>query len=121
MFNPYEDNYYRARVITLVDADTARFTVDMGFDVSVKLTIRWQGIDAPEKWTPEGQAAIAWLTERIAPGDLCILRTIRDKREKFGRYLGTVYDLDTYVEGALSLNQLMIDAGHAVPYDGGAR
>jgi len=121
MFNPYQDNYYRARIITQVDADTSRVTIDMGFDVQVKLTIRWQGIDAPERHTDEGKAAIAWLNERLVAGDMCILQTVKDRREKFGRYLGTFYDLDTYAEGTVSLNQQMIEAGHAVLYSGGAR
>jgi len=121
MYNPYQQNVYRARVITHVDADTTRFTVDMGFDVNVKMTIRWQGINAPEISTAEGKAALTWLSERLTPGEMCILQTIKDKREKFGRFLGTVYALDTYVEGETSLNQQMIDAGHAVAYDGGPR
>ena len=121
MFNPYNQNYYRARIITHVDADTSRVTVDMGFDVNVKLTIRWQGINAPELRTDEGKAALAWLTSHLEAGEMCILQTIRDKREKFGRYLGTFYALDTYADGAWSLNEQMVEAGHAVAYDGGKR
>jgi len=121
MINPYQDNYYRARIITHVDADTSRVTVDMGFDVNVKMTIRWQGINAPEISTVEGKAALAWLTSHLEPGEMCILQTVRDKREKFGRYLGSFYALDTYADGVRSLNQMMIEDGHAVPYDGGPR
>ena len=122
MFNPYEDNYYRARIITHVDADTSRVVIDVGFDVNVKLTIRWVGINAPEKSTPEGKAALAWLNEQLPPGEMCILTTVKDRREKYGRFLGTFYDLDTYdAEATSSLNDEMVTAGHGRYYSGGAR
>jgi endonuclease YncB( thermonuclease family) len=40
------------------------------------------------------------------------VRTQKDKREKYGRYLATV------LSGTEDLGQALIDAGLALPYDG---
>lgn len=41
-----------------------------------------------------------------------------DKKDKYGRFLGTLY-LDN--KKKFSINQILIDENHAVPYDGGKR
>jgi len=66
--------------------------------------------------TPEGKASLAWLNGQLPPGSAVTLQTIKDHKEKFGRYLGT------FIDGSgVNVNQAMIDAGMAVVYDGGAR
>jgi endonuclease YncB( thermonuclease family) len=72
------------------------------------------GVNAPELNTPDGQDAktwvLGWLNDHGRPGIL--LRTIRDRTEKYGRWLGTIHDLaDTR-----SLNADLIAAGRAVAY-----
>ena len=45
------------------------------------------------------------------------LKTSKDGKGKFGRILGEIY-----VEGILqSVNQLLVEEGHAVEYFGGSR
>ncbi len=46
--------------------------------------------------------------------------TQKDKQEKFGRYLATVYPFAGNGDG-ISVNELMIKGGYAKPYDGGKR
>jgi len=46
-----------------------------------------------------------------------LVRTHKDRREKYGRYLADVFS----PQGERSLSLDLIAAGHAVPYDGGAR
>jgi micrococcal nuclease len=106
---------YRARLIRVVDADTLQLAIDLGFSVSVEQTVRLTGLDAPEKHTPAGAAATAFTAAWLAghPGPYLLETT---KREKYGRYLGTVRSAD----GAC-LNADLIAAGHAVPYSGGPR
>lgn len=107
---------YAATVLRIVDGDTLHATIDLGFDQRVDKTLRLAGIDAPEKNTPEGFAALAWLEQRLAlSGMRVLITTEKDRREKYGRYLAWL------VDGEDSINMQMIDAGHAVPYDGGKR
>jgi micrococcal nuclease len=101
---------YAARILGVVDGDTIHAEVDLGLDVSVRVTLRLAGINAPEIGTPEGKAAKAWLAGRIAGGRTVVVRTAKDRKEKFGRYLATVL-----VDGQ-NLNEEMIAAGHAVRY-----
>ena len=39
-----------------------------------------------------------------------VMRTIKDRTEKYGRYLGEI------IEGGGSVNNWMVDSGHAVTY-----
>lgn len=102
---------YRATILRHVDADTSWVSVDLGFDTHMKLTIRWDGINAPEKHTPEGQAARRALLDKLPEGSTCLLRTIKDRREKFGRYLGRFF-----LEDGTNLNEWLVEQGHAVVY-----
>lgn len=48
---------YKALVVDVIDADTLRLNVDLGFRVSTIIEGRLNGVDAPELSTPEGKAA----------------------------------------------------------------
>lgn len=119
---------YDVTVIKHVDGDTSHVRVhastDAGFDVTIgidiNLTVRWNGINAPEISTPEGKDALAWLEKTLPAGSSCVMRSVKDKKEKYGRYLGTFFAVVSD-EGYVNLNQAMIDAGHAVSYEGGKR
>ncbi len=103
---------YRAAVLRVVDGDTVHVRVDLGFDVRLDMTLRLYGINTPELPTPEGVAAkdfaISWLAHHAD----FRLESLRDKREKFGRYLGIIHPLD----GGETLNDALIRSGNAVPY-----
>lgn len=111
---------YLARVIRVVDGDTLHLEVDLGFDVRRRDSFRLAHLNAPEMSTPEGVAARDWLVAQLdEAGGVVTLQTIKDRREKYGRYLAVLLTGPT---GALrDLNEAMVDAGHAVPYEGGAR
>ncbi len=94
-----------------IDADTSWVLVDLGFDTQTKLTIRWAGINAPEMSTPEGVTARKALLKKLPEGSQCLLTTIKDRKEKFGRYLG----LFTDAEGT-NLNFWLVEQGHAAHY-----
>jgi micrococcal nuclease len=102
---------YRALITRVVDGDTVWAEVDLGCDVRIKLTLRLAGINAPELSTAEGVAARGWLVERLARSENRVtVHTIKDKREKYGRYLAFL------VQGEADINELIVAAGHAVPY-----
>ena len=108
---------YLATVIRVVDGDTVSLRADLGMDVSNTKHFRLAGIDAPERGRPGGTEATAWLTEKLKARTEITIKTSKDKREKHGRYLAEIY----LPGDATSINQQMIEAGHAVAYDGGKR
>ena len=102
---------YGATVTRVVDGDTVHADVDCGLDIHTRLTIRLYGVNAPEARAPGGKEATDWLREKIE-GKAVRIETYKDRREKFGRYLATIY-----VTGETdSVNQQMLDAVHAVAY-----
>jgi endonuclease YncB( thermonuclease family) len=109
---------YLASLVKVVDADTLHVNVDCGFDVHLKMTIRLYGIDAPEKYTEEGKRAKEFTDQWFGRyGETFILSTVKDKKEKYGRYLGTCYDLNQ----TECLNVELVELGHARQYFGGTR
>lgn len=106
---------YRATVLRIVDGDTLHLDVDLGFDVRRKDSFRLAGLNAPEMSTAEGEAARDWLVDQLHGHDTITITTHKDKREKYGRYLATLWLNNE------SVNVAMIEAGHAVAYSGGQR
>ena len=44
-----EVNYtYYAKLISVIDGDTADFDIDLGFHVHIHLSVRFKGYNAPE-------------------------------------------------------------------------
>jgi micrococcal nuclease len=112
---------YNIEVVSVVDGDTIHADVDLGFDQHVFKTLRLAHINAPEMSTPEGMPAKQHLNEllgSIQPGTM-IIRTIKDRKEKYGRYLATilggVFD-DRGNLTVLNVNERMIADGFAIPY-----
>lgn len=88
-----EVNYtYYARLIRVIDGDTADFDIDLGFHVHCHLSVRFKGYNAPEikgKNKATAQAAKAEL-ETLLTGETIILTTERAFTQTFARYLATV-------------------------------
>ncbi|MEW1565845.1 thermonuclease family protein [Streptomyces sp. NPDC093509] len=107
---------YAARLVKVVDGDTVDLDVDLGFDIHTRQRIRLLGINCPEHGSIAGDDATAftkqWLTEH---GPDLTLRTVKDRKEKYGRLLGTI------VASTRILNSDLVTEGHAVDYDGGRR
>jgi micrococcal nuclease len=100
---------YQARLLQVVDGDTYDLELDLGVETSRKIRVRLDGIDAPEKSTALGKQALAWVTDYFnrLPTWFTV-NTIKDKTEKYGRYLVKVG----------TMKEDMIAAGFAKPYDG---
>ena len=85
---------YRARITRVIDGDTVEAEIDLGFHVTLTVTLRLAGINAPEtrgKERPRGLAATRYLESLLddLAGDMRVLtvRTRKDVTEKYGRYL----------------------------------
>lgn len=103
---------YRATLIKVVDGDTIDVTTDLGFHVRMEMKLRLYGINAPELTTTAGKAARAFLSDTLPRTAWALkLKTQRDKQEKYGRYLATVFLTD-----GTNVNDLMVDQGHARIY-----
>lgn len=108
---------YRAEVVKVVDGDTLHVSIDLGLDVRIRVTIRLAGINAPELSTAEGKEAKAWVqqwVEDVGIDGWVVVHTVKDRREKYGRYLGHVFSVDG--PGSEYLNNDLIVNGFAVPY-----
>ena len=124
---------YFSHVLRTIDGDTLWADVDLGCDTHLHLTIRLAGVNAPESGSVEGQAATEyvenWIHNHGGDGGLVLLRTTKDRREKYGRYLGDVFGWPEGIEERFKagmtpdrhLNEMLVVEGHAVPYDGGHR
>jgi len=117
---------YRATVLHVVDGDTVDLAVSLGFDMTYKARFRLVGINTPESYGPtacdEGRAAKQYLTDTLKVGALVIVKTSKDKKEKYGRFLAEVFLFDGAGKPLdRSVNQMLVDAGHAKAYAGGAR
>lgn len=99
---------YFATIDKVVDGDTVHVTIDLGLDCAIKATIRISGIDAPEISTDAGKAAKEYASSLLPVGERVVLRTIKDKREKFGRYLGIIL-----TGPGTDFATQMVKAGHA--------
>lgn len=112
---------YQGTVVNVVDGDTLDLNIDLGLETHRIIRVRLNGIDCPELKTDEGKAAKAfterWLAPLGAALPIFIVRTYKDKTEKYGRYLADVEHPPT---GSL-LNDDLVTNGHAVPYFGGKR
>lgn len=109
---------YRATILSIIDGDTLHAQLDLGCDVRINLTIRLDGLNCPEMSTQAGKDAKAAAVKWIADGTGFTIKTAKDKREKYGRYLGTIYRDGDQPQ---SLNAWLLANGYAVPYSGGAR
>ena len=104
---------YAARCLRVVDGDTAVFDIDVGLSVHVHESCRLYGINAPEMrgaTREDGVAAMSYLQGLLGAGPL-VVRTIKDRKCKYGRYL-VVIERD-----GVDVNRAMVDAGMAVEYE----
>lgn len=113
---------YRAKVVSVYDADTFRADIDLGFGVWLKnQSVRWYKIDA---WEIRGEEREMGLIGRDRVRELIldqyvILKTYKDDKGKYGRWLAEIYfDDEAPKEWEYSINQQMINEGHAVSYPG---
>ena len=101
---------YSAKVVKVYDGDTITVDVDLGFGVWMhKQKIRLVGINTPEvrgEEREEGLKSRDWLREQILD-ELITLRTAKDRKGKYGRWLGAV------IFNGTNINQELISLGLA--------
>jgi micrococcal nuclease len=104
---------YRARITDVIDGDTVHADIDLGCDVHTSLTLKLAGITTPSTVTDEGQKARDFLDQMLSRTDHYVLiKTIKDKREKYGRYLAFLYQSDPE-HSENSINDILVEEGFA--------
>jgi micrococcal nuclease len=106
---------YKATVIDVHDGDTVTAVVELGFHITTTIKIRFLGINAPELRGETRQDAVKSRLRLVSLilGKEVILKTHRDKQEKFGRWLGEIFINENDTK---SVNQMLIDEGLAAPF-----
>jgi len=96
---------YRAALIGVIDGDTLRLEIDLGFHVRTQQDIRLLAVSAPETNQPGGTEATEWVTDwldhlGVLRWPLLVTTSLSrspepDERRTFTRYLGIVEDIVT--------------------------
>ena len=118
--NKYE---YSAKLQRVVDGDTCDALIDLGFDTWVKKRIRFKGVDTWECRTRDkeekvkGLAAKAYTRDLLENSDEGKFALKSYGVGKYGRVLG-----ELFVKGKTkSVNDLLLENGHAYEYEGGKK
>lgn len=109
---------YRARVARVIDGDTYELEIDLGLKILTRTRVRLRGVDTPEtfgvprssaEWR-RGSAARAFVEAWFEQhGPELVVRTYKDRKGKFGRYLVDIED----AAGRHKLGEALLAAGHA--------
>lgn len=100
---------YKAKVIKVYDGDTITVLADLGFNITIKEKIRLYGLNTPEvrgAERPDGLISRDRLRERILDKEV-IIKTKKDKKGKYGRYIAEIYLEDE------NINEWLITEGLA--------
>ncbi len=117
---PASYTFREPEVLRVVDGDTLLMRFPLPFNGWRDVDVRLLGLDAPEKVGANrkaGESARTHLAGLLGHAEE--IRAQTHKTDKFGRYLAEVW----VRHGAawVNVSAAMIEAGHAVPYDGGTR
>ena len=113
-------NEYEAKITKVVDGDTVDALINLGFNVIIRQRVRMYGINTPERRTSDPEEKVRGLAAKVRLEELLqetdnrvILKSYGVG--KFGRCLGEL------LSDGRSINQLLVEEGHAVAYYGGKR
>jgi len=105
---------YRARVEKVVDGDTLKVRLDLGFETWNRQVLRLRAIDCPEMDTSAGEQAKALVQSYLKDTEWIIVRSSRS--DKYDRYLADVFipkDEEPEPATDIYLNNLLLEKGHA--------
>ena len=115
--HPRKFNTYKAYLDRVVDGDTIRLNIDLGFKIFHKEIIRLKGVDAPEIKTKEGKESAKILSDILKKLPFFIIKTI--KIDIYGRHVADLFfdettsqpDPQKISDEGIYLNQLLLDKG----------
>lgn len=107
---------YKGLVTSVYDGDTCTVDLDLGLNLWVRNEkVRLYRINAPEL---RGKDRAAGLRSRdflrsLIDQKKIYIQTIKDRREKYGRYLGEIW-VELGKGNWVNINDLLVQEGHAV-------
>lgn len=110
---------YQAYVEKVIDADTIKVRLDLGFDVWTRQVLRLRDLNAAELDTKEGQEAKVFIQSHVKESAMIIVRSSRS--DKYDRYLADIFipqGGETNPETDLYLNNLLLEKGFAQRWEG---
>jgi micrococcal nuclease len=134
---------YEAELVKVLDGDTIDCYIDLGFDLKIKKRVRYMGIDTWESRTRDLEEKAKGLLAKARNKELLeggSFKIISHGTGKFGRVLGEVFvspdfvgehitecisnpdsKIDLSHDGWVSVNDILIEEGHAYDYHGGTK
>jgi micrococcal nuclease len=120
---------YLARVVNIIDGDTLKLDIDLGFKVHVLETVRLAHIDTPEtinyRATGLSDPAKIYIADNVPIGSYCVVEITR--QEKYGRWLADLFFCPGVSEpleilkNPRVLNDELVRQGFAKRYEGGKK
>ncbi|MDH4099942.1 MAG: thermonuclease family protein [Nitrospirota bacterium] len=111
---------YKATLVYVVDGDTVDVNVDLGFQITQTMRLRFNGINTPElrgEERAEGLKAKAFVEEELGKAKTIGIKTY--KIESFGRYVADVFyssneiPMEDVFTTGVCLNRRLVEEGLA--------
>jgi micrococcal nuclease len=134
---------YNGTLVKVLDGDTIDCYIDLGFNMKTKKRVRYMGIDTWESRTRDKEEKVKGLAAKARNKALLEEGVFKLKSfgtGKFGRVLGEIFvdpdivgehinecitnddsDIDLDHDGWVSVNDILIEEGHAYEYYGGKK
>ena len=134
---------YECELIKVVDGDTIDCWIDLGFKVKWKARVRYMGLDTWESRTRDLEDKAKGLLAKARNNELLeqgIFKLRSFGTGKYGRVLGEIFvapdfvgdhiqecisnpesKIDLSSDGWVSVNDILMEEGHAYEYDGGTK
>jgi hypothetical protein len=107
---------YKAILDRVVDGDTIKVTLDLGFKIRHQEILRLAKINAPEASTSKGKKSAQALQNILKDVPFLIIKT--NKSDIYGRYIADVFLAEKFetnpqktADSGIYLNQLLLDRG----------
>lgn len=92
---PQPSYVYRAELVRVIDGDTVVMNIDLGFGVWMhNQSLRLLDVEAPEVRGAEKAEGLKWsakLRDLLKDRSEIVVQTVKDKKEKYGRYLVVIW------------------------------
>lgn len=112
---------YRCILDHVIDGNTILADIDLGFNIIIKQKIRLFGVAAPALHVNDGTEPSSGLTAQrrlasLLPKEFKV-RTVLNKRGKYGRVLGYLYVTDGTTLKDVCVNDILIQEGLATVHE----
>lgn len=106
---------YGVIIESIIDGDTLKLDVDLGFKLHLKQTFRLARINAPELLSINGVKAKAFVVAELT--DLIAVKVRSSRSEKYGRWLGELLYQKRGQAGVWhNLSDKLLETRNAMPY-----